>query len=103
MSEAIPLLNSLSRLIILLLHEATSHSMPILSKFLKHCHISKSRVFEKRFSQLHLAAFCLLTVKNLFRMSQAISLKITVFQTVRNISPESLAPQVLSNILKLSV
>ena len=77
--------------------------MPILSKVLKHCHISKTRVFETRFSQLHVAALCLLTVKNLFSMSQAISLKITVFQTDRNVSPESLVPQVLSNILKLSV
>ena len=94
---------SFSRLIVLLLHEATSRSMPILSKFLKHCRISKTRVFEKRFSQLRVAALFLVTVKNSFSMSQAISLKITVFQTVRNVSPESLVPQVVSNILKLSV
>ena len=87
----------------MLLHEATSLSMPILSKFLKHSHISKTRVFEKRFPQLHVAALCLLTVKNLFSMSQAISLKITSFETDRNVSPVSLVSQVLSNILKLSV
>ena len=44
-------------------------------------------VFEKQFSQLHFAALCLPTVNNLFSMSQAISLKITLFQTDRNVSP----------------
>ena len=38
--------------------------MPILSRFSKkYRHISKTRVFEKRFSQLHCVMFCLFTVK----------------------------------------
>ena len=81
MSQTMSFKNNFSKLIVLLLHEAISRSIPILSKCLKHCHIYKTRVFDKRFSQLHCVICCPFTVKNSLSMSQTISFKSNIFQT----------------------
>ena len=49
--------------------------------FLKYHYISKTRVFEKRFSQLHCVIFCLFSVKNSSSISRTISFKSNFFQT----------------------
>ena len=49
--------------------------------FLKYRHISKTRVFKKRFSQLHCVICCLFTVKNSLSMSHRISCKSNISQT----------------------
>ena len=61
--------------------EAIFRFVPIPSSFFKYRHISKTSVFEKRFSQLHCVIFCLFTVKNSSSMSQTISFKSNFFQT----------------------
>ena len=64
-------------------YEAIFRVLSVLSRFSKkYRHISKTRVFEKRFSQLHCVICCLFTVKKLLSMSHTISCKSNITQTV---------------------
>ena len=85
MSQMIFFKNNFSKLIVIAFECFHSKKFSALclfyQGFLKYRHISKTRVFEKRFSQLHCVICCLFTVKNSLSMSQTMSCKSNISQT----------------------
>ena len=85
MSQTISFKNNFSKLIVIAFECFPSKKFSALclfyQGFLKYRHISKTRVFEKRFSQLHCVICCLFTVKKLLSMSHTISCKSNFSQT----------------------
>ena len=85
MSQTISFKNNFSKLIVIAFECFPSKKFSALclfyQGFLKYRHISKTRVFEKRSSQLHCVICCLFTVKKLLSMSQTISCKSNFSQT----------------------
>ena len=62
-------------------YEAIFRVLSVLSRFFETSPQSKTRVFGKRFSQLHCVICCLFTVKKLLSMSQTTSCKSNFSQT----------------------